>query len=119
MTTLPWTRARRDGKFVARFDGFRVDVFVPSIPFSYEAAATRVRIEKDGTGYWFLSPEALAVFKLLSFRGKDLVDLERFVAARAERLDHAYVRRWISDMMGKDDERLRAWDQIVARFAPG
>lgn len=70
-------------------------------------------------GYWFLSPEALAVFKLLSFRGKDLVDLERFVAARAERLDHAYVRRWISDMMGKDDERLRAWDQIVARFAPG
>jgi hypothetical protein len=112
-------RARRDGMFVGRWDGMRIDVFLPSTPFSHEAARTRVRIT-DHTGWsgWFLSAEALAVFKLLFFRGKDVVDLERLVAVRPE-LDREYVRKWIVDMMGEHDDRVRRWDEIVARFAGG
>lgn len=53
------------------------------------------------------------------FRGKDRVDLERFVAARAGRLDHAYIRTWMVDMMGEDDERVVAWDRLVERFGNG
>lgn len=106
----------RDGMFVGRWDGMRIDVFLPSIPFSHEAGRTRVRITDDhGWSGWFLSAEALTVFKLLFFRGKDMVDLERLVAVRDE-LDRAYVRRWIVDMMGPHDERVRRWDEIVARF---
>ncbi len=112
-------RAKRDGTFVGRWDGMRIDVFLPSIPFSHEAARTRVRVT-DATGWsgWFLSAEALAVFKLLFFRGKDVVDLERLVAVAASRLDHGYVRRWMVEMMGEDDERVRRWDDLVARFGP-
>lgn len=109
-------RAERDGMFVARLDSMRVDVFVPSIPFSWEAKTTRVRVSSGARAYWFLAPEAVAVFKLLFFRGKDRVDLERFVASRRDRLDHAYVRRWMVDMMGEDDERVVLWDSIVERF---
>jgi hypothetical protein len=110
-------RARRDGMFVGRWEGMRIDVFLPSIPFSDEAARTRIRVT-DETGWSgsFLSAEALTVFKLLFFRGKDMVDLERLVAVRSE-LDHAYVRRWIVDMMGDADERVKRWDDIVRRFA--
>jgi hypothetical protein len=111
-------RARREGMFVGRWDGMRIDVFVPSIPFSDEAARTRVRVTaEDGWTGWFLAPEALVVFKLLFFRGKDVVDLERLVAVRGPALDHAYVRRWLVDMMGDEDERVRRWDDIVRRFA--
>ncbi|HTM18911.1 MAG TPA: hypothetical protein VL172_00320 [Kofleriaceae bacterium] len=112
-------RARQDGMFVGRWDGMRIDVFLPSIPFADEAARTRVQVT-DAAGWtgWFLSAEALSVFKLLFFRGKDVIDLERLVAAAGSRLDHAYVRRWIVDMMGEDDERVRRWDDIVTRFAP-
>lgn len=111
-------RGRSEGMFVGRWDGMRIDVFLPSIPFSHEAARTRIRIT-DATGWsgWFLCAEALTVFKLLFFRGKDIVDLERLVAVRPE-LDHAYVRRWIVDMMGEDDERTERWDAIVAQFGP-
>jgi len=112
-------RAERDGMFVGMWDGMRVDVFVPSIPFSHEAGETAVTIEVDGWKGRFLSPEAIAVFKLLFFRIKDRGDLERLVAVRGEALDHAYVRRWMVDMMGEADERVRAWDDIVARFGPG
>jgi hypothetical protein len=110
-------KVQRDGMFVGRWAGMRIDVFMPSIPFTDEAARTRIRVTDDaGWSGWFLSAEALSVFKLLFFRGKDLVDLERLVAVRSE-LDHAYVRRWIVDMMGEDDERVRRWDDIVRRFA--
>ncbi len=110
------TRALRDGMFVGRWDGMRIDVFFPSIPFSREAERTRIRVtDRAGWSGWFLSAEALAVFKLLFFRGKDIVDLERLVAVHAE-LDHGYVRKWIVDMMGRDDERTRRWDAIVERF---
>ncbi len=108
-------QASRGGMFVARWDGMRIDVFVPSIPFSDEARRTRVRITVDGWSGWFLSAEAIAVFKLLFFRGKDVVDLERLVAVRPD-LDAAYVRRWIVDMMGEEDERTARWDELVKRF---
>jgi hypothetical protein len=109
-------RAKREGMFVGRWDGMRIDVFLPSIPFAFEAERTRILIT-DGAGWsgWFLAAEALTVFKLLFFRGKDLVDLERLVAVRPD-LDRAYVRRWIVDMMGEDDERTERWDEIVRRF---
>lgn len=65
-------RAHPDGMFVASYEGMRVDVFLPSIPFSHEALRTRVHAS-DETGWrgWFLSAESVAVFKLLFFRGKD------------------------------------------------
>jgi hypothetical protein len=115
--TAAVARAHHDGMFVGRWDGMRIDVFLPSIPFAEEAGLTRIRVTDDtGWSGWFLSAEAIAVFKLLFFRGKDVVDLERLVAVRAE-LDRDYVRRWIVEMMGDSDERVARWDAIVARFA--
>lgn len=109
-------QARTEGMFVGRWDGMRIDVFVPSIPFSREAEATRVRItDASGWSGWFLSAEVICVFKLLFFRGKDVVDLERLVAVRSE-LDRGYVRAKMVEMMGEHDERTRKWDEIVARF---
>lgn len=109
-------RASRDGMFIGRLDGMRIDVFMPSIPFALEAQRTRIQItDRTGWSGWFLSAEALSVFKLLFFRGKDIVDLERLIAVRPE-LDTGYVRRWIVDMMGEQDDRVRRWDEIVDRF---
>lgn len=104
------------GYFVGHLGPVRVDVFTPSIPFSWEAEKTRVRATLDGVEHWFLSAEATAVFKLMFFRGKDIVDLERLVATQGEKLDHAYVHAWIAEMMGEDDPRTLTWDDLVRRF---
>jgi hypothetical protein len=109
-------RANRDGMFVGSWDGMRIDVFVPSIPFSDEAERTRVDVTVDGWTGTFLSAEAIAVFKLLFFRSKDVGDLAQLIAVRGERLDQTYVRRWLVEMMGDDDPRVRTWDDLVARF---
>ncbi len=104
----------RQGMFAVRFGLFRVDVFTPSIEFYREAERTRVRKTVERQEAYFLSAEALAVFKLLFFRPKDLVDLQRMIAVQGPRLDTAYVRRNVAAMMGEDDERVAKWDELVA-----
>jgi hypothetical protein len=115
------SRARRDaaeqGMFLGQVGEYRVDVFVPSIDFSWEAHRTASELVVRGRPYRFLSAEALAVFKLLFFRPKDVLDLEKLVAVLGKSFDAAYVRRHIVEMMGEDDERVRTWDRIVAEFA--
>ena len=110
-------RAGEDGWFSAWAGPVRVDVFVPSIDFSWTAESTRVQRPLRGTLRWFLSVEALCVFKLLFFRTKDLADLEQLVRA-ASALDVRQVRTWISELMGEDDPRTQAWDRILRDFAP-
>ena len=108
--------ARAGGVLIGDYDGMRVDLFAPSIPFVWEAARTRVRLEVRGQGAWYLSAEATAVFKLLFFRSKDRVDIERLVVVQGDALDRSYVRRWMVEMMGEDDERVEAWDRIIAHY---
>lgn len=104
----------RDGSTVVMHHGpWRVDVFVPTIPF-YAVARQRVRTAIfRSVAIPFLDAETLAVFKLLFFRSKDLVDLEHLVSAASGDLDHAWVRAQVVDMMGSDDPRIAAWDRIV------
>lgn len=104
--------ARGDVAF-ARLDGIRVDLFVPSIPFYEEAERTIVYTTIDGRVIPFLSPESLAVFKLLFFRPKDIVDLRKMVQELGGSLDTSWVREHVVAMMGEADERISRWDEIV------
>jgi hypothetical protein len=107
--------ASEEGWFSAWLGPVRVDVFIPSIAFAWDALRSRERLPFLGEDLWFLSAEALCVFKLLFFRTKDLADLERLVQSPSG-FDRAAVRSAIVGMMGADDERVRAWDDIVRRF---
>ncbi|MEI8255143.1 MAG: hypothetical protein WCJ30_05665 [Deltaproteobacteria bacterium] len=104
------------GMIVVRWGDYRIDLFTPSIDFAWEASRTAVERCIDGHPARFLSAEAIAVFKLLFFRGKDIVDLERLVAVQGSGLDVDYVRSHMVAMMGEDDDRVRRWDTIVKTF---
>ncbi|MCO5171622.1 MAG: hypothetical protein M9894_35410 [Planctomycetes bacterium] len=110
----------RDGAVAVAYHGdFRVDLFVPSIPFYDEAERTLKRIpHPSGQLVPVLSAEAVCVFKLLFFRPKDLVDLAGLVARQGSALDAAYVRRQLELMFPEGDERLDAWDRIVRVHGP-
>lgn len=112
-------QADRDGEVLIGWsDGLRVDLFTPSIPFAWEAMKTRKRLSgPSGTAY-YLSAEAISVFKLLFFRPKDLLDLEKLVVVQGRDLDADYVRRWVVEMMGSDDPRVVSWDDILRRHPP-
>ncbi|MBI2894225.1 MAG: hypothetical protein HYY06_11800 [Deltaproteobacteria bacterium] len=105
------------GDFRAFFEGMRVDVFVPCIPF-YDAVRRRIRAAPlEGRLAWFLAPEDLAVFKMLFFRTKDILDLERLVAVSGSEIDRALVRASLVDIVGDEDARVRRWDALVVAAA--
>lgn len=106
------------GLFVGWHGEYRVDVFVPSVPFYAEALDRRVRVRLAGRDTWVLSPEVLAVFKMLFFRVKDLRDLERLLAVQGARFDRAFVRHALVDMLGADAEQVAAWDGLAGDARP-
>jgi hypothetical protein len=103
---------------VGKCEGLRVDLFTPSIPFAWEAMRTRVRVKGPLGEATYLSAESIAVFKLLFFRGKDQLDVEKLIAVQGKDLDCAYIRSWLVQMMGEDDERVVALDRFVRQSQP-
>lgn len=107
--------AKHRGMFQGRHGGYRIDVFVPSVPFYDEALSRRAPVNLAGRDTWVLSAECLAVFKMLFFRPKDIVDVARLLEVSSANLDVSFVREHLVDMMGDDDERVAKWDELVDR----
>jgi len=102
------------GLFVGRIGRVRIDAFVPSIPYYDEARVRRVRTEIAGRPTWVHSAEALAVFKMLFFRPKDLIDIVRMLEVRGSDFDRTHVRSALVEMLD-EDERISKWDELCAR----
>jgi len=94
--------------------GVPVDVFFLSVPLHESAAKRTVKVRLLGREIRILSAEDLVVLKMLFFRGKDVVDVERVVAAGRKALDREYVREWIIACVGGDDARVQKWDELCS-----
>lgn len=111
--------ASERGMFVGRLGEYRVDVFVPSVDFYDEALRRRVRTRVALRDTWVLSADTIAVFKMLFYRPKDLADIGRLLQIQQGRIDIAFVRRSLVDMLGEQDERIDTWDRLVeANISP-
>jgi hypothetical protein len=98
----------------ASFCGVDVDVFLPMFDF-YEVARARrarVRMGKESIHVW--SAETLAVFKMMFFRRKDVVDVERLLRDGGGEFDRKWVRAQLVEIFGARDPRISAWDELVA-----
>lgn len=106
--------ARKRGDFTVRFARMRIDFFVPSIAF-YRSVEARVRDAPLGSApAKYLSPEDLAVFKMLFFRTKDVLDVERLVGFLGSAFDTGYVRASLVEIVGAEDPRIARWDRLVS-----
>lgn len=105
--------ARERGDVRGFVEDVPVALFFDSIPLHQSAAARTATVEFLGRPLQILSAEDLSLFKLLFFRPKDLLDVERLAALQGDALDCGYVRRWLVDCVGDDDRRVSWWDRLV------
>ena len=106
-------QAQEEGQFRGRFEGIRVDVFIPTVPF-YKELKRRVRnAVLLGRPIKILSPEDLLVLKLMFFRRKDLADAEAVLRDQGTALDRRKVRDRLVKLVTEEDERVRAWDDLA------
>lgn len=103
------------GMFIADLARTRIDVFLATHPVHEEMGRRRRPVEVDGASLWFVSPEDLAILKLVYGRPKDLIDLERLFAACSD-LDVAYIESWLARIVPADDWRHGALTDLVRRF---
>jgi len=105
-------RANAEGQFRGSIRGLRVDVFVPAIAYYAQLASRRRQVTLQGKPLWILSPEDLVVLKMMFFRRKDLADVEAVLRDQGASLDRQFVRRQLIELVGLEDERLAALEEI-------
>jgi len=96
------------------FEGLRVDVFLPTIPFYEEARSRRRSVLLEGQSITIWDAQVLCVFKMMFFRRKDLADLEQILRAQGKSLDRDWVRTWLEEIFGKRDPRVAQWVELCA-----
>jgi len=105
------------GMFFAQQGSTRIDVFLATHPVHEEMGRRRRQVDLDSVPLWFLSPEDLAILKLVYARAKDVVDLERLFSARRD-LDEPYIRSWLERIVPPGDRRLTLLADLSRRFGP-
>jgi hypothetical protein len=101
------------------YSGLRVDIFLPTVPF-YESARQRRRIvDLGGQAIMIWDAETLAVFKMMFFRSKDVVDVEQILRIQGPAFDRDWVRKRLSEIYGDRDPRISRWDDLVAETDTG
>ncbi len=98
----------------AKYQGWRVDVFVPLVAFYTIAQQRRRTMPLLGSLVKIWDAETLCVFKMMFFRRKDLADVEQLLRSQGDALDAAWVDRHVEAMYGKRDPRVSTWREIVA-----
>jgi hypothetical protein len=73
---------------------WHLDLTLGDGPFDKSALARRKRVSLFDRDVWIASPEDLLVYKLVSWRDRDVVDVHAIVK-RQKGLDVAYLRKWI------------------------
>ncbi len=111
------TEAATRGDFGCRARGVRVDVFLPVLPLASAALERRVQVPFGARSVWIVSAEDAVLFKLLFGRTKDVADLERLFAVRRDRLDHAYIDRWVNAMFAAGDPRRAIYERLRDRVS--
>lgn len=57
--------------------------------------------------------ESLAVFKMMFFRDKDLVDVRQILRTQGSAFDREWVRNQLEDLFGLRDPRIARWGEIA------
>jgi hypothetical protein len=74
---------------------WHLDLTLGDSPFDKSALARKKREELFGRKVWVASPEDLLIYKLVSWRDRDIMDVHA-ILQRQKSLDLPYLRKWIA-----------------------
>lgn len=115
----PLEALRRNGVlFVKDPSGIRVDIQLADVSLDESAIGRGVLVELEpGLSATVCSPEDLVIYKMISTRPRDRQDVENVVRRQGDKLDDAYVARWLRLLEQALDESdlVSAYEQLRGR----
>jgi hypothetical protein len=103
----------RDGQVRLHWGMTPVDLFFAYDPFHYHAGERVRQVPFGDETIRILAPEDLLVCKVVFNRRKDWIDVEQMLLLTAGSLDIDDTRRWITRVVGDDDDRLARFELAV------
>jgi hypothetical protein len=110
---LVLTSFQQHGFAQVSLDGVRVDVFLPTIDFYWNAKQRIQSVVLGDRPICIWDAETLCVFKMMFFRRKDLADVEQILRLRGKKFDADWTRSQLDAIYGSRDPRLASWDELV------
>ena len=109
----------RDEQVRLFWDRTPLDLFFSYNELHAACVERQRRVAFGGDRIAILSPEDLAIFKVLFSREKDWLDLHEMLFAQAPGFDAAYAIGWLERIVAPDDERLARFRALVAERISG
>jgi hypothetical protein len=103
----------RDEQVRLHWDGTPLDLFFSYNELHDACMERQRRVPFGAERIGILSPEDLAIFKVLFARDKDWRDLQEMLLAQAPDFDTAYAMGWLERIVAPDDERLLRFRSLV------
>jgi Nucleotidyltransferase of unknown function (DUF6036) len=108
-------RVRNEGQVRLPWDPSpEIDLFFSTVPFHESCQRRARRVPFDGGEITVLSGEDLTVCKAFFNRPKDWPDIRQMLLMQGSALDIEYIRHWLREILGPDNDELRTFDEIVA-----
>lgn len=105
----------RDGQTRLYWDEIPLDLFFWNLQFHASCCERRRQYALQGQTIDVLSPEDLIVCKVAFARDKDARDIAQMLDSMGERLDVAYVLKWVETIVGTDAAPGRELIQALAQ----
>jgi hypothetical protein len=98
--------------FGDRKSPWHLDLTLGDSPFDRSALGRKKKVELFDRKVWVASPEDLLVYKLVSWRDRDVMDVHA-ILKRQKSLDVAYLRKWILWWEKEGIEGIRSrWEEL-------
>jgi hypothetical protein len=104
----------RDEQVRLLWDGTPLDLFFSYNELHHACVERRRNVPFGPARIAILSPEDLAIFKVLFARDKDWRDLAELLFAQAPAFDTDYATGWLERIVAADDERLTRFRTLVS-----
>ena len=106
-------RIERDGQSRVFWEHTPLDLFFSYDPLHDSCLERRRSVSFGGDDLYVLSPEDLAIFKVIFDRGKDWQDLAEMIFAGGGSMDWDYVREWLSRILPGGDPRRERLEGLI------
>jgi hypothetical protein len=82
--------------FGERKSPWHLDLTLGDSPFDKSALSRKKQVDLFERKVWLAAPEDLVLYKLVSWRDRDVMDVHAIVKRQGKALDAAYLRKWVA-----------------------
>ncbi len=105
------TQIKQRGVFKLFYGGFHLDFLIASTQLEKTAFSRKIAVKIYDKEVFVPSKEDLILFKIISGRPQDLIDIENIIIRYKDNLDVEYLKTWAQKLCDEAED-MRIWNKL-------